>query len=56
MRDLIENIKLYTSLNDEEIKLIEKAVEKRVYSKVTKFHCLTTGMQYTVNLRGLKRI
>ena len=33
MSDLIENIKLYTSLNDEEIKSIENAVEKRVFNK-----------------------
>lgn len=33
MRDLMENIKLYTSLNDEEVKSIKNAVEKRVYNK-----------------------
>ncbi len=33
MRYLIENIRIYTSLNDEEIISLENAVEKRVYKK-----------------------
>ncbi|NMH89677.1 Crp/Fnr family transcriptional regulator [Flavivirga algicola] len=33
MTDLIENIKQYTSLNNDEIVVIENAVEKRIYNK-----------------------